>query len=66
MVVQSVALPKARDEEIATAMDAAAAMRSARVARVRAQYAHVLVPLLIVTQAAWLMLLGYGVFRYLL
>ena len=63
MVVQSIALPKVsgstRDHELTVvpAEDAAPA------AATRSFYAHALVPLIVITQVAWLALLGYAAFR---
>jgi hypothetical protein len=66
MVVQSVALPNvsgsSRDHELAVApADAVVAPAAAG----RSFHAPVFVPLLVVTQGAWLALLGYAAFRFL-
>lgn len=62
MVVQSIALPKvsgsSRDHEL-TVVPAEVA---APLAATRSVYVQALVPLIIVTQVAWLLLLGYAVF----
>ncbi|HST14534.1 MAG TPA: hypothetical protein VLJ44_06750 [Gaiellaceae bacterium] len=61
MVVQSVALPKvsgsSRDHELG--------VRTAPAAVGRSFYAQALVPLIVVTQIAWVALLGYATFRFL-
>ena len=72
MVVQSIALPKVsgglREQEIAVVSATAAAVPAVVVRdhRSRSLHASVLVPLLVASQAAWLGLLGYGVFRFLI
>jgi hypothetical protein len=72
MVVQSIALPKVaggqREQEIAVVSATAVAVPAGAVRnnRSRSLHASVLVPLLVATQAAWLGLLGYGVFRFLI
>jgi hypothetical protein len=72
MVVQSIALPKVagglREQEISvvTADVAAVPVGVVHDSHGRSFHAPVLVPLLVATQAAWLGLLGYGVFRLLL
>jgi len=67
MVVESVALPNASgtpgDPERAVTPSETAA---APVAPGRSLYAPALVPLLIVSQTAWLGLLGYAVLRFVL
>jgi len=61
MVVQSIALPHAsgssRDHELAVV--------PAEVAATRSFFAQALVPLIVVTQIAWLALLGYAAFLVL-
>jgi hypothetical protein len=65
MVVQSIALPKvsgtARDHQLAVVP----AEVAAPAAGTRSFYAQALVPLIVVTQTAWLALLGYAAFRVL-
>jgi len=65
MVVQSIALPSvsgsARDHELAVVPAEVAAPAAAT----RSFYAQALVPLIVVTQIAWLALLGYAAFRVL-
>lgn len=67
MVVQSIALPSAsgiaRDHEL-TVVPAQVAAPVA--APTRSFYAQALVPLIVVTQVAWLALLGYAAFRVLI
>ena len=67
MVVRSIALPSvsgsSRDHEVAVAPGEVAAV--APVAAGRSFHAPVFVPLLVVTQGAWLVLLGYAAFRFL-
>ena len=62
MVVQSIALPKVsgstRDHEL-TVVPAEVAPAAAT----RSFYAHALVPVIVVTQIAWLAVLGYAAFR---
>ncbi len=66
MVVQSIALPKvsgsAREHEAEVVETRSAA---APVAGGRSFHASLLVPLLVVTQGAWLALIGYAAFRVL-
>ena len=66
MVVQSIALPKASgdppDHEAAVG---AAEVDPTPAAVGRSFHAPVLVPLLVVSQLAWLALLGYGLLRVL-
>lgn len=68
MVVQSIALPSTsgstRDHEMANAVAPAEAVGAPAVAG-RTFHAPVFVPLLIVTQSAWLALLGYAAFHLL-
>ncbi len=65
MVVQSIALPKvsgsSRDHELAVVP----AEVAAPVVATRSFFAQALVPLIVVTQIAWLALLGYAAFRVL-
>jgi hypothetical protein len=71
MVVQSIALPKVaggvREQEISVVPADAVAVpvASVRSSQGRSLHAPVLVPLLVVIQATWLVLLGYGVLRLL-
>jgi hypothetical protein len=66
MVVQSIALPKVsggpREHEVAVVATGSAA---APVAPGRSFYASMLVPLIVVTQGAWLVLIGYAALRLL-
>lgn len=67
MVVQSVALPKVSGSPPDHELEVVPAEPAAMPAAVgRSFHAVVLVPLLVAIQAAWLALLGYGVFRVLL
>ena len=63
MVVQSIALPRvsgsSREHELAVVPAEVAAPAAAA----RSFYAQALVPLIVVTQLAWLALLGYATFR---
>ncbi|MFI5062335.1 MAG: hypothetical protein ACHP7F_12875 [Actinomycetales bacterium] len=65
MVVQSIALPNvsgsSRDHELTVVPAEVAAPAAAP----RSFYAQALVPLIVVTQTAWLALLGYAAFRAL-
>ena len=65
MVVQSIALPNAsgssRDHELTVVPAEVAAPAAAT----RSIYAQALVPLIVVTQIAWLALLGYAAFLVL-
>ena len=70
MVVQSIALPKVsggpRDHELAVELAVVPAETAAAPALAgRSFHAPLLVPVLVVTQAAWLALLWYGAVRVL-
>jgi hypothetical protein len=71
MVVQSIALPKVaggvREQEISVVPADAAAVPAGSIRDAHSgSLSSVIVPLLVATQAAWLAVLGYGVFRFLI